>query len=73
MVDGARRFSPVSDWVHSSTCAGPHCHGYSLVNARNRRTSRSRGTIVHSRSPRAICWARQPLSIASIMTSSGWS
>ena len=49
----------------------PQFHGYSLVNARNRRTSRSRGAIVSSRSPRAVCWARHPRSIASNIASSG--
>ena len=52
-------------------CPGDHAHGYSLVNSRNRRTSRSRGTTVSSRSPRAICCARQPRSIASTIASSG--
>ena len=50
---------------------GQPAHGYSLVNATNRRTSRSRGSMVSSRSPRAVCWARQPRNIASSAASSG--
>ena len=38
---------------------------------RNRQTRRSRGAIVSSRSPRAVCWARHPRSIASNIASSG--
>jgi hypothetical protein len=41
------------------------------VNAPNRRTSRSRGATVSSRSPRAAYWARHPRSIASSIASSG--
>jgi hypothetical protein len=32
-------------------CPGSHAHGYSQVNSPNRRTSRSRGAIMSSRSP----------------------
>jgi hypothetical protein len=71
MVDGARCRSPVRYADHSSTRPAAHCHGYSLVNAQNRRTSRSRSATVSSRIPRDFCCARQPRSIASSIASSG--
>ncbi|MER5185147.1 hypothetical protein ABT009_43870 [Streptomyces sp. NPDC002896] len=70
-MDGAKCFSLVRHADHSSKWAGVHCHGYSFANSRNRRISRSLGSIVSSFSPRDFCWARQPRSIASNIASSG--
>jgi hypothetical protein len=42
-----------------------------LVKSTNRRTNLSRGAIVSTRSPRAVCWAPQPRNIASSTASFG--
>ena len=51
---------------NASTSAGSHSHGYWPVNTANRRTSDSRGLIVHPYFRNRVCCCRvQPSSIAS--------
>ena len=61
----------VPEVIQLSTCAGVHCHGHAPVNARNRRTSRTRPSTSGPLSRRAACWRCHPSSIASNNAGSG--
>src|SRR6202011_1837200 len=57
--------------LHISTCSGVHAHGHAIVNAWNRRTSRSLLSISGPLSLRLRCWRPQPSSIDSNNAGSG--
>src|SRR5664280_1577372 len=65
MVEWARWSSTRNSPTQDSKCPGSHSQGQLWACTRNRRTTRSRASMVTSLRLRANCWSRQPSSIAS--------
>src|ERR1039458_2087819 len=65
MVECARCSSTRSSPTQDSRCPGSHSQGHTWACTRNRRTTRSRASMVTSLRLRATCCSRHPSNIAS--------
>ena len=61
MVEWARCSTTRNSPTHASRCPGSHSHGQVWACTRNRRTNRSRASMVTSLRLRASCWFTPPL------------